>query len=417
MESITFKCRTVTPLFSRSMILYGNRYLFELRPQSIKGVLRFWFRALAPTVIDINYYKEKKESLIGLKKLEEAIFGSTEKRSPFSINVLWNEKNTKSVEELISTNKYLFRNSLFGLYPFRRGDPYYSYLKPDSKLLVKFRFSSKAPKSLSEFIASLFGLVAYYGGLGAKTHDGYGSFSVKKIINVKAARTFADFPKQTAERLIDVINELHSSSKTNLFNLNENIPLLFADLKPDDFPNLVHAKDKEIFKGRRNWREIIKETTSLRNRNGEPITGWAGKKLDLRGRNSSKDIMDNFRDVIFRKGTLPNNLEIKTSIMGLPINYQRIGKTQRETGSGSAKVNNLVDGDPGRKASPLNITIQKDEAGKYFARILLMASLISEKRRNGSPVVSVKTSNNKNFEVLGYENFDDLWNRYSTEGY
>jgi CRISPR/Cas system CMR-associated protein Cmr1 (group 7 of RAMP superfamily) len=103
--------------------------------------------------------------------------------------------------------------------------------------------------------------------------------------------------------------------------------------------------------------------------------------------------------------------------MGLPINYQRIGKTQRETGSGSAKVNNLVDGDPGRKASPLNITIQKDEAGKYFARILLMASLISEKRRNGSPVVSVKTSNNKNFEVLGYENFDDLWNRYSTEGY
>lgn len=417
MESITFKCRTVTPLFSRSMIPYGNRYLFELRPQSIKGVLRFWFRALAPTVIDINYYKGNRESLIGLKKLEEAIFGSMEKKSPFSINLLWNEKNTKSVEELMSTNKNLFRSSLFGLYPFKRGEPYYSYLPPDNKLLFKFRFSSKAPKSIPEFVASLFYLVAFYGGFGAKSHHGYGSIHVEKTKNVRKNRIAGSIPKQTAERLIDVLNELHSSNETNLFNFNENVPLLFVDLKPDDFPNLVHAKDKEIFKGRRNWREIIKETTSLRNRNGDPITGWAGKKLDLRGRNSNKDIIENFRDVIYRGGTLPNKLEIKTSIMGLPINYQRIGKTQKETGRGSAKVNNLVDGDPGRKASPLNITIQKEEDGKYFARILLMASLISEKRRNGSPVVSVKTSNNKNFEVLGYENFDDLWNSYSTEGY
>ena len=63
METITFTCQTITP-----MLMHGaDGSTAELRPASIKGVLRFWWRAIHGNLPNIE----------ALKKAEAEIFGSS----------------------------------------------------------------------------------------------------------------------------------------------------------------------------------------------------------------------------------------------------------------------------------------------------------------------------------------------------
>ena len=79
--NIKIKCETVTPL-----LMHGaNGKTPELRPASIKGVMRFWWRA-------INGDLPLKE----LREQEAEIFGDTKRKSSFSIRVKkYNFQNRK----------------------------------------------------------------------------------------------------------------------------------------------------------------------------------------------------------------------------------------------------------------------------------------------------------------------------------
>ncbi|WP_161484676.1 type III-B CRISPR module RAMP protein Cmr1 [Kosmotoga arenicorallina] len=409
MHKVVLSCETVTPLLSRSIVQRNGRYDFELRPQSIKGMMHFWFRALAPTVIDPHQYQGKKQKFLGIKKLEELIFGSTEHRSSFSISVAWDSNRIKNVSELLEgKEKYVFRNALFGTYPMGNTGAYYSYLDPQSSLEVTFRFRRTCSESLREFVISLFVLLVYYGGLGAKTHHGFGSIKINRMSGINIDKTFPKMPDTAAKRLIDFINE--TDSRNESFALKDQITM-FSDLNADEFPNLVHASEMIRFQNMNSWKEIIRAIVAMRSRDGKPATPWARLKLEaLRGYNTPNDIMDDFREVLFRRKSLRNTLVIKPSIMGLPINYQRIGEHKGKVGKDRVSVTNIVYGEPGRKASPIYISIQVDKNNKYFARLLLMASMISESRKNGSPILKVEI-NNRSYEALGNEDFENLWHR------
>lgn len=82
MESITFTCETITP-----MLMHGaDGSSAELRPASIKGILRFWWRAIHGDL-----------SLEELHEKEGKIFGSTDKRSSFSIKIKHHEFQGNSI--------------------------------------------------------------------------------------------------------------------------------------------------------------------------------------------------------------------------------------------------------------------------------------------------------------------------------
>jgi CRISPR-associated protein Cmr1 len=49
LKVIKFSLKTVTPMYNSRG---GNE--FSLLPQSIRGVMRFWFRAVLPRVIDVK---------------------------------------------------------------------------------------------------------------------------------------------------------------------------------------------------------------------------------------------------------------------------------------------------------------------------------------------------------------------------
>ncbi len=69
MKKIIFKCQSVTALK-----MYGANKALELRPTSFKGIIRFWWRAING---DLKWQELRKE--------ENKIFGSLDKKSTFSI--------------------------------------------------------------------------------------------------------------------------------------------------------------------------------------------------------------------------------------------------------------------------------------------------------------------------------------------
>ena len=72
MEKIIFECETITPMF----LAGADGQTPELRAPSIKGALRFWWRAMHGHL-----------SLKDLHDLEGKIFGDNSNRSCFSVRI------------------------------------------------------------------------------------------------------------------------------------------------------------------------------------------------------------------------------------------------------------------------------------------------------------------------------------------
>ncbi|MET1125027.1 MAG: type III-B CRISPR module RAMP protein Cmr1, partial [Archaeoglobaceae archaeon] len=70
-----FKLEAITPIFMRG----ADQTKAEIRAASIKGLMRWWFRALAG-----NYFGN---DIDGLRRAEEYIFGSTNRRSRVVVEV------------------------------------------------------------------------------------------------------------------------------------------------------------------------------------------------------------------------------------------------------------------------------------------------------------------------------------------
>ena len=74
-EEKIYTLEVITPMF----IGGADKKVAEFRIPSLKGVLRFWWRAL---------YGKKFDSLVKMKEHEDLIFGSTDIKSSFSVEVV-----------------------------------------------------------------------------------------------------------------------------------------------------------------------------------------------------------------------------------------------------------------------------------------------------------------------------------------
>jgi CRISPR-associated protein Cmr1 len=126
----------------------------ELRPPSIKGALRFWWRAL-------NGHLPLSE----LKEKEGEIFGSTSKQSKFSITV-------KEISIQLSKQKPVLHKSYV-----------VPCIMPKSKFEVTFRIPVPIKNWDIEKCAALFELVTILGGIGKRVRRGMGSIDIISTSN------------------------------------------------------------------------------------------------------------------------------------------------------------------------------------------------------------------------------------------
>ncbi|GAB4407644.1 MAG: hypothetical protein OHK0053_34270 [Microscillaceae bacterium] len=90
MKNIIFTCETITPMFLSG----ADGQIPELRPPSIKGALRFWWRAM-------NGHLDLKT----LKEQESLIFGGTDGESGGRSKVIVRVKNHNETEETLQISE------------------------------------------------------------------------------------------------------------------------------------------------------------------------------------------------------------------------------------------------------------------------------------------------------------------------
>ncbi len=167
MKSITFHCETITPMF----LAGADGKTPELRPPSIKGALRFWWRAL-----NANLVEQKEDGTWDyseLKKREAEIFGGTENRS----NVIVTVTEEKKYKLLDYISEQTFKESWY-----YNDLKYIAYGVYDRKFIkegFKFKIILHYNPKFEDDILDTFFCFAYFGGLGSKARNGFGQFILK----------------------------------------------------------------------------------------------------------------------------------------------------------------------------------------------------------------------------------------------
>jgi len=168
MQESVLSCEIITPMF-----LYGaDGKTPELRAPSLKGAIRFWWRAV-----------QAEDNIEKMKKKESSIFGDSgeEGRSKFSIVIA----GANAVEE----RKMLPHHTGDKNCPYLpgcggRNNPGYCYKGYMSLALKEQRFEvtlryNNLPSDFSgEKLEALLKLSSCLGGLGRRSRRGFGSFSI-----------------------------------------------------------------------------------------------------------------------------------------------------------------------------------------------------------------------------------------------
>ena len=197
MESLKARFRIVTPMF----ISGANQTEAELRVPSIKGALRFWWRALT--------FAQHGDDLNGLGKKEAHLFGSADEHVGQSKILLRLREHRLS----FSGQRKWPQNTWEGYvgYGLIGGDQR-RFIKAGSTFLLEAGISRELSKdeftSLRDAIITL-GLI---GGLGGRSRKGWGSLVLKRLEGLGG-----DWSAPSGEvELRWALNELFKSSETQV---------------------------------------------------------------------------------------------------------------------------------------------------------------------------------------------------------
>ena len=178
MERQEFEVEIVTPLFLGG----SDPKKAEIRVPSIKGALRFWWRALYGN-----------DDLKSMKKREDEIFGSTKQKSSFDLQINQITDCRPKLSNLPKGNPFIVKSSkgtfklgiidylAFGLRDFKAG---YSKEHIPDKNKFEIIFTIKNSMYKNE-IENAFKMLVHYGGIGAKSRNGFGSLHVEKLNPIK----------------------------------------------------------------------------------------------------------------------------------------------------------------------------------------------------------------------------------------
>ena len=175
MVKITASFNIVTPLFMSG----ANQEEFELRGASFKGVLRFWWRALAHSRLCGNLQEIHKE--------ESRIFGSSETgQGYFSIRI-----SQPSPVKMIEKDQFLINANNQRV---SSGTAYLGYGLIDTVntnmgklkrpcLLSPSRFTVYLlfRNTIDESVVSALKIMGLLGGMGSRSRRGFGSLTLEKI--------------------------------------------------------------------------------------------------------------------------------------------------------------------------------------------------------------------------------------------
>lgn len=349
MYEAKFKLEAITPIYMRG----ANQNKVEIRAPSIKGLMRWWFRAFSMGVLWNGSIQQR--SIIGIiSKKESDLFGSTKRKSKIKVEI----ENI----QLNSSNRFNFKI---------RGGKYLGYgLNLNNTVMGSFELKTIFSSYLKDFeiksiLYTIWGIV-YLGGIGGRNRRGFGNIKVNRVSNEKLREMFivdGDLSKFLSNNLKDAISVYERLYETSMKRDLRVVPPI-----PCIHPDFLQIKISN---------KIFKRLDSSKNMEG--VMDFCGCLLrefredkinrhyrTIKGRRFSYFVSQNYREVkdFLHSNSKPNSLNY--SIFGLPHQYQFASLNNRKA---------VVRGEiHKRRASPLVIKIYEYK-GNYIPAILLFRSM------------------------------------------
>ena len=202
MQTITFECETITPIF----LAGADGQTPELRAPSIKGALRFWWRAM-------NGHLPLKE----MHAREGKIFGSTAYgRSKVLIHVVEDMEWDNRSEASPTPHKPRFSKKSF-----RAGQRFAIKLSIFNTIDLGY-----GEKFTDESLRNLFLLTATLGGIGGRTRRGFGAFNIIKIKEDSDAKKQPKTIQAISELLPSAYFKLVDKKIVSIKQRNNNYPYI-----------------------------------------------------------------------------------------------------------------------------------------------------------------------------------------------
>lgn len=180
MVTLEAKFKVVTPMFLSG----ADTTRFEWRPASFKGVLRFWWRALA--------WERHKGNLEAIQAQENRLFGSTDEgQASFLLHLLpGSGEKTLGVGQILKghNGRVAGDGALYlgygVVHPFaskkkgqEKGGAIRACLLPPASFKARLLFREKPDESIIEALK----LVGLLGSMGSRSRRGFGSIACEKI--------------------------------------------------------------------------------------------------------------------------------------------------------------------------------------------------------------------------------------------
>jgi len=185
MQEVMFTVQTITPLIMSG----ANQYILELRPPSLRGLMRYWQR----TVVGGG------KSLDTVIQTETDIFGSTKQRSAINIRVIAPPlRPTRNIDPNAKGMNYLLWPSAQ-----KTGRTPRPFAEPSVTFQVKLSLPEKKDTEpispiLEQAIGTLW-LLTHFGGIGLRSRHCAGSVVVKSITGMKPTWFSCDLPKTSRD--------------------------------------------------------------------------------------------------------------------------------------------------------------------------------------------------------------------------
>lgn len=229
LNKIVLKCKFITPAF-----IYGANNCLELRTSSIKGLMRFWWRATYTNWKYIDTLRNKEAEIFGGKyiaKDSNEIF--TKAKVQMSCKTLLNNTYTEINNKLFEKNPQAFNYLFYSMN--LKGNKDKLHFKENKEFEVTFKFLDKNLDYAKEYLKA-FNLLQLFGGLGGRNRRCGGNFVATSIDE------FSGLSKDDITKLLYV-----EDSNTKIMDYYTQILNTFQDSnKNTDYSNIVD-KTSEIY--------------------------------------------------------------------------------------------------------------------------------------------------------------------------
>ncbi|MGK9475768.1 type III-B CRISPR module RAMP protein Cmr1 [Melioribacter sp. OK-6-Me] len=165
----TYECEVVTPMFLGGV----DPTKVELRAPSVKGALRYWWRALHGNL-----------NIKELHRKEAEIFGSShtdyQLKSKISVRTK-TIKLKKDCKPFKSDNLNTIKYMSFGKWETGNNGEFHEYFDVGGKFEIIIKYDDQLTKEQIDSVEQALALVFMVGGLGSKSRNGFGRFSITNL--------------------------------------------------------------------------------------------------------------------------------------------------------------------------------------------------------------------------------------------